>query len=102
MIKKSLLVLMKNISPLIEKAQADLKYKEMQMVTVTHELRTPVSGILSLLDLLQHESNHKGNEFINIIRNIAHFLLNLINDIMVLHHFPITPFRISPKLKRGN
>jgi signal transduction histidine kinase len=83
--RDTLLVLFEDISPLVEKSKADLKCKEMQMVTVTHELRTPVSGILSLLELLQFETNPKGKQYVQIIINIAHFLLNLINDIMVFH-----------------
>jgi len=39
--------------------------KEKVISTVTHELRTPINGLLGLLDLLEKEvSSKKGNEYL--------------------------------------
>jgi signal transduction histidine kinase len=61
------------------------------MATVTHELRTPTNGIISMLKLLKdpHLSEHEYKQFLQVALSSAFLLLNLINDIMVnsLHLF---------------
>jgi signal transduction histidine kinase len=78
------LILFHDVSAIVFKSNAECKYKEMLMVTITHELRTPVSGIMTVLHLLKDLTNSQGREYINIALSTAHLLLNLINDMMVL------------------
>ena len=83
---KSLFILFTDISMIqkLESAKAESKYKEMLMTTITHELRTPTNGTLSMLELLQSQNlDDQGKDFLQIGVNSCHLLLNLINDILV-------------------
>jgi signal transduction histidine kinase len=85
---KGLLVVLKDISVIqkLEKTKAESEYKEMLMRTVTHELRTPISGVISMLELLDPICPQQGQNYIQVAKNSSLLLLNLINDIMVNLH----------------
>ena len=68
----------------LEAARADAKYKEMLMTTITHELRTPTTSTLTMLELLKtRQIDKESRNYIQIGINSCLLLLNLISDIMV-------------------
>ncbi|MEA1955368.1 MAG: response regulator [Campylobacterota bacterium] len=60
-----------------EKAQADF------LANISHEVRTPLNGILGFSDLLsQTQPNEIQTKYIDIIHNSANMLLNIVNDVL--------------------
>jgi signal transduction histidine kinase len=86
----------------IEKAEAESKYKEILMTTVTHELRTPVNGIKGNLELLKDHTSQDGKIFIKVSLHSCDLLINLINDILVILQFLASCSRIFQKSKKEN
>jgi len=85
--EETVFVLFTDISKIkkLEASKAETKY-ELLMTTVTHELRTPASSALSMLELLKTkntDADEECREFIEIGINSCLLLLNLISDIMV-------------------
>ena len=89
--KLSTLILLKNINEIIEleRIRAENKYKTMLVATVTHELRTPVTGIKYMLDLTEQKLTDLPEllENISIAKASCDLLTNLINDILVFFLF---------------
>ena len=86
--EETLFILFTDISIVkkLEEARAESKYKEMLMTTITHELRTPTTSTLSMLELMKTKPMDKeGQDYIQMAINSCLLLLNLISDIMV--HF---------------
>jgi two-component system, NarL family, capsular synthesis sensor histidine kinase RcsC len=83
--KKSLMLVLRDVGMLqkLLKVQKESKYKEMLMTTVTHELRTPVNGILSNVEMLREYVPQEAQIFITVSENSCLLLINLINDILV-------------------
>ncbi|CAK2906137.1 two-component system, NarL family, sensor histidine kinase EvgS [Vibrio crassostreae] len=53
------------------------------LAVITHELRTPINGIVGLLELLERKNNDKEqNMFIDSIRKSAYVLNNHVSDIL--------------------
>jgi two-component system, NarL family, sensor histidine kinase EvgS len=53
------------------------------LAVITHELRTPINGIVGLLELLERKNNDKEqNMFIDSIRKSAYILNNHVSDIL--------------------
>gem|GEM_PF-2646234 len=66
-------------------AQAANNAKSSFVATMTHELRTPMNGVLGILELLhQTELNEEQRELINVIGGSAEALLKIIDDILDL------------------
>ncbi len=66
-------------------AQAANSAKSSFVATMTHELRTPMNGVLGILELLhQTELNEEQRELINVIGGSAEALLKIIDDILDL------------------
>ena len=85
--EETVFVLFTDISKIkkLEASKAETKY-ELLMTTVTHELRTPASSALSMLELLKTkntDADEECREFIEIGINSCLLLLNLISDSMV-------------------
>lgn len=53
------------------------------LATMSHEIRTPISGVIGMVDVL-HQTSLKGYqiEMVDIIRDSANSLLNIIDDIL--------------------
>jgi signal transduction histidine kinase/AmiR/NasT family two-component response regulator len=70
----------------VHKLQGLSELKDRFLAVCTHDLRTPVTGILGFSDLLldSSELNEDQSEMIRQIRNSGTFLLDLINDILDL------------------
>jgi len=69
-------------------AEHATKLKSKFLATMSHELRTPLNAIVGFSGLLADgtggQLNEKQNRFVNHIKNGAHHLLQLINDILDL------------------
>lgn len=65
------------------KAEENASIKSQFVSTVTHEIRTPLYGIIGLIDLLVEENKEfKNNQKIKSLSFSANYLLMLINDIL--------------------
>ncbi len=63
------------------KAEAESKAKSELIATFSHEVRTPINGILGMTDLLAESANtEEQKEFISVLKYSGQILLNLIND----------------------
>ncbi len=61
------------------------KMKTRFLSTVSHEIRTPISGIIGMTDLIINESGDREDlDRLNLIKTAAGHLLHLINDILDL------------------
>ena len=66
-----------------EEAERATKAKSQFLATMTHELRTPMSGVLGIVDLLEEtELNKTQKEYVNIISASGEQLLDIIGDIL--------------------
>jgi two-component system, NarL family, capsular synthesis sensor histidine kinase RcsC len=87
--KKALMFILRDVGMLekLLQVQKESKYKEMLMTTVTHELRTPVNGILSNVEMLREYVPQEAQIFITVSENSCLLLINLINDILEIKLF---------------
>ncbi|MFD0700990.1 ATP-binding protein [Myroides pelagicus] len=59
-----------------------LRSKTMLFATVTHDLQTPLGGLLGFTDLLAHTPlDQKQNQYIQNIKTSSHYIRNLVNDL---------------------
>ncbi len=67
-----------------EKAEESDKLKSAFLANMSHEIRTPMNGIIGFLDLLKKPdlSEENKNEYIDIVVQSGHRLLDTINDII--------------------
>lgn len=67
-----------------EKAEESDRLKTVFLANISHEIRTPVNGILGFLELLQEEDidPEQKKTFFNVINKSAHRLLSTVNDII--------------------
>lgn len=71
-----------------EKAKAADQQKSTFLANMTHELRTPISGILGLVDLLLSESNGTQNDavktkqYLTLMKSSSEHLLRIVSDIL--------------------
>ena len=67
-----------------ERAEEADKLKSAFLANLSHEIRTPMNGIIGFSELLMRlDIEHdKLNQYIHIINNSSHQLLNIINDIV--------------------
>ncbi len=86
-----------------EAAEAANLSKNEFLANVSHEIRTPMNAVLGYAGLLSKmPADGKTKEYLNIIRNSAHNLLSLMNDILDLSKIEagktdIVPSPLSPK-----
>lgn len=66
------------------------------MAAMSHEVRTPLNGIIGLLDLCEHQKDLKGNELLGRLSKSANSLLNLINDVLDFTKFDANMVQLSP------
>ncbi len=69
-------------------AEQQSRYKSRFLANMSHELRTPMNAIIGFSELLEQELfgtlNDKQKEYVGHVVSSAHYLLNLINDILDL------------------
>ena len=65
------------------KAEAENKAKSDFIATFSHEVRTPINGVLGMTELLADTPlNEEQTEFVGVIKYSGNTLLNLINDVL--------------------
>ena len=103
--QEAILVLFKDVSLFkeYEKVKYETKFKSILMTTITHELRTPVNGILGMIQVLKQCANPESLEYLLVAESSCHLLINLINDILVLSNNSLfILIRIIQNAKKGN
>ena len=66
-----------------EKAESASEAKSQFLATMTHELRTPMNGVLGMSEMLSGtELSDKQHEYVQIILDSSESLLTIINDIL--------------------
>jgi len=80
------LIILKDITELVsarKKNQAAISAKSEFLANISHELRTPMNGILGMVDLAQSTTlNPEQQEYIRGIKSSAESMMTLINDIL--------------------
>ncbi|ANB25716.1 hypothetical protein A6F57_11240 [Alteromonas stellipolaris] len=66
------------------------------MAAMSHEVRTPLNGIIGLLDLCEHQEEFKGNELLKRVSKSSISLLSLINDVLDFTKFDANMVQLSP------
>lgn len=80
----------------MEKAEEANKAKSRFLSNMTHELRTPLSAIIGMADLLfESELSYEQNEYISTIKNASECLLALVNDILDLSEMESSKVQIE-------
>ena len=70
------------------------KFYEMLTATVSHEMRTPLNSVISLLTTFDpFMKDAKGKKILSIIQNSAKMLLYLVNDMLDLFQIKNGKFR---------
>jgi len=79
------MLVIKNISQLAkyESMKIENHFYELLTATVSHEMRTPLNAIISLLHSLDmHVNTALGKKLLQIIQNSSKILLFLVNDML--------------------
>ncbi|MCX7908103.1 MAG: PAS domain S-box protein [Ignavibacteria bacterium] len=87
-----------------EKALESEKLKTAFLANLSHEVRTPLNGLMGFAQILETQdlSNQEVKRFANIIIKKANELLSLFNDILDLSMIETGQLRISPKSVKLN
>ena len=67
-----------------DRANDSGRLKSVFLANMSHEIRTPLNAIVGFCDLIQAVDEEERAEFIKIIHNNCHLLLQIINDILVI------------------
>lgn len=79
------MIVIKNISSVVNYEQIKIEnhFYELLTATVSHEMRTPLNAVITLLDNLDHFIiNPKGLRLVQVIENSAKMLMYLVNDML--------------------
>ena len=77
--------MIKNVTQVVRYEQLKLEnhFSEMLTATVSHEMRTPLNAIMSLLgNLYPYIKDPKGRKLVKAIQSSAKMLLFLVNDML--------------------
>ncbi len=96
----ALVVISYDISDLIaarQNAESANAAKNHFLANVTHELRTPMIGILGSVDLLEHSQlSHEQLDNVNTIKDCGERLLNIIGDILDVSNIETGLLKLDP------
>ncbi len=79
-------------------AQRQSSVKSQFLATMSHEMRTPLHGILGLTRMLQSEKPERPGEQLALIERAGEHLLTLINDILDFSKLEAGQARLSPQV----
>jgi signal transduction histidine kinase len=79
-------------------AQRQSTVKSQFLATMSHEMRTPLHGILGLTRMLQNEKLAEPGEQLLLIERAGEHLLTLINDILDFSKLEAGQVRLSPQV----
>ncbi|MCL9810090.1 ATP-binding response regulator [Flavobacterium luminosum] len=69
-----------------EKAEEVTKLKSQFVSTITHELRTPLYGVIGITDIINKEHPElSGSKYLSSLKFSAKYLLSLVNDILQMN-----------------
>ncbi len=69
-----------------DKAEEISRMKTQFVSTISHELRTPLYGVIGITDMfIEEHQDMVNNELLNSLKFSAHYLLELVNDILQLN-----------------
>ena len=79
----SFIIIINDITRIKNYCQALSKHKDQLLATVSHDLRTPLNGILGMVEFsLEEVLDKTSRERPEIIQTISKLLLNMIHDIL--------------------
>ncbi|HSW61518.1 MAG TPA: ATP-binding protein [bacterium] len=89
----------KNLIKIKEAAESANKAKSDFLSNMTHELRTPLCGIIGFTDLLETETtlNETQIEFVQMLKSSAKTLLDLVNDTLDLSKIEAGKLELRPQ-----
>eukprot|EP01022_Parablepharisma_sp_SALTPOND_P005597 TRINITY_DN122_c0_g1_i1.p1 TRINITY_DN122_c0_g1~~TRINITY_DN122_c0_g1_i1.p1 ORF type:complete len:611 (+),score=51.89 TRINITY_DN122_c0_g1_i1:1013-2845(+) len=67
---------------LLGKKKEEENYSKRLVASITHDLRTPLNGILGIADALEEFVFHEGKHFLDLVKNTGTLMLYLINDVL--------------------
>lgn len=65
-----------------DKARREAQAREDFLATMSHDIRTPLGGILGMTDLLMHTADEQQMEYLNLLKYAANNLSSLVNNIL--------------------
>ncbi|MDI9310960.1 MAG: response regulator [Limnohabitans sp.] len=88
--KRKSFLRLKNINHELEKAKIKAEeatqLKTQFVSTITHELRTPLYGVIGISDILANEYPEiKNSKYLESLKFSAQYLLSLVNDVLQIH-----------------
>lgn len=90
--------LSREIETVREEAQQALKVKSEFVANVTHELRTPVNGVLgNVRELLEEEQNEKNEKSLRLIERCCGDMNKIINNILDFSKLEAGKFTLEPR-----
>ena len=83
----------------IKKAQDESERKTAFLSNVSHDIRTPMNGIIGMLLLAQNQldENSQVYQYISKAKDLSDFLLNIINDILDISRIEAGKFELNPE-----
>lgn len=80
------------------RAQSLLLAREKLMLTITHDIKAPLSSILGFVDLAnQQNTQHQLSTYLNNIKSSSNHLLQLVNSLLEFHRLDLNKTSLQPK-----
>lgn len=90
--------LSREVEQVRQEAQQAMKVKSEFVANVTHELRTPVNGILgNVRDLLEEETDQRTEQYLRLIERCCEDMNKIINNILDFSKLEAGKFTLEPR-----